>query len=293
MLMWVEFIKRPESIMAIKDILVAYDGKDKADTALHYAGHMARKHGSSVTGLHVYQPWELERGYQRWIPDSVKKNIEEADLAVEDQIKACFLETAKAAGLGKDAKWISCKGSPSILMPRYSRYFDILIAGHFRSADAGVRGGLNPEELLLRSGKPVITVPENFEEGDRSGRAAVAWDGSRAAARALTDAMSILKAKKEVDVIRLIEADEDETKRVLPEHDLIAHLHAHGIKADLVNLKPGQAGVGQTILGHCDDTKADLLVMGAYGRGKFGTFIFGSTAQTVLRKTNVPVLMSH
>ena len=33
--------------------------------------------------------------------------------------------------------------------------------------------------------------------------------------------------------------------------------------------------------------------MGAYGRGKFGTFLFGSTAQYVLKNMSVPVLMSH
>ncbi len=279
--------------MAIKDILVAYDGKEKADTAVRYAGQLAREHGASVTGLHVYQPWEVEREYQRWIPASVKKNIEEADLAVEEQIKARFMETAEAADLTKNAKWISCKGFPNILMPRYTRYFDLLIAGQFKSVDMGVKGGLNPEELLLRSGKPVVTVPASFEPGIRSGKAAVAWDGSRAAARALTDAMPLLIETEQLDVIRLIGADEDESKRVLPEHDLISHLQAHGIHADLVNLKSASGGAGRTILAHCDAAPVDLLVMGAYGRGKFGTFIFGSTAQDVLRQTKIPVLMSH
>ena len=70
----------------------------------------------------------------------------------------------------------------------------------------GVTGGLNPEELLLRSGKPVITVPAKFVPGKRSGKAVVAWDGSRAAARALTDAMQMLKHTNKLGVVRLIES---------------------------------------------------------------------------------------
>ncbi|MCP5084344.1 MAG: universal stress protein [Alphaproteobacteria bacterium] len=279
--------------MAIKDLLVAYDGNENAKRAVQFAVQMADKYGATITGLHVYKPKEYESQYRRWIPESVLKNIQEAELSAEKSIGDDFHDQIKAAGAKTKAKWISCEGRADVLMPRYARYFDLLIAGQFRGVDQSGGGSLNAEELLLRSGKPIIAVPASYEPQPFKEEAAVAWDGSRAAARALTDAMQILETKKRLDVIRLIDDEEDEEKRVLPEHDLIAHLTAHGINANLVQLKASKRNAGRTILDHCAQTNPDLLVMGAYGRGKFGSFLFGSTAQHVLKNMTVPVLMSH
>jgi nucleotide-binding universal stress UspA family protein len=36
---------------------------------------------------------------------------------------------------------------------------------------------------------------------------------------------------------------------------------------------------------------ADLIVVGTHGAGRFGSFLFGSTAQSVIRKASCPVLV--
>lgn len=279
--------------MAIKDLLVAYDGNQSSVSAAKFAAQMAMKYGASITGLHIYAQEKYESHIRRWIPEDVLKNMHEAELGVEKSIEASFSETIGATGFKGKIQWIASEGRADTLMPRYARYFDMLITGQFSDVDRGGSGSVNAEELLLRSGKPIIVVPRIYEPAPFKEEAAVAWDGSRSAARALTDAMQILETKKRLDVIRLISTDEDEAKRVLPEHDLIAHLEAHGIKARLVQLKPGKRTPAETILDHCKETKPDALVMGAYGRGKFGSMIFGSTARDVLKNMTLPVLMSH
>lgn len=279
--------------MAIKDLLVAYDGNENSNRAVQFAAQMAGKYGASITGMHVYRADKYESHIRRWIPEEVMKNLRDAEAKVEKSIEGSFNDEIKAAKFKGKVKWIAHQGQPDILLPRFARYFDMLIAGQFSNVDQSGGGSLSAEELLLRSGKPMITVPANYEPKPFKEEAAVAWDGSRAAARALTDAMQILETKQRLDVIRLISSDEDEAKRVLPEHDLIAHLEAHGINAKLVQLKSGGTAPGRTILDHCEETKPDVLVMGAYGRGRFGTLLFGSTAQYVLKNMTVPVLMSH
>ncbi len=279
--------------MAIKDLLVAYDGNESSVRAVRFAVQMAGKYGASITGLHVYQQEKYESHIRRWIPEEVLNNLRNAELDVEKSIEASFHEAMKATGFDGKTKWISCEGWPNVLMPRYVRYFDMLITGQFSNVDQGSSGSLSAEELLLRSGKPIIAVPRTYEPKPFKEEAAVAWDGSRSAARALTDAMQILETKSRLDVIRLISSEAEEAKRVLPEHDLIAHLEAHGINANLVQINPGRDAPGKAILGHCAKTSPDVLVMGAYGRGKFGTLLFGSTAQYVLSNMTIPVLMSH
>ena len=279
--------------MAIKDLLVAYDGNDPSIRAVRFAAQMAEKYGATITGLHVYRQEKYESHIRRWIPPEVLKNMHEAEMTVEKSIEDSFNQEIKATGFGGKTSWITSEGSPNVLMPRYVRYFDMLIVGQFSGVDQPGTGTLSPEELLTRAGKPIIVVPASYEPQPFKEEAAIAWDGSRAAARALTDAMQILETKSRLDVIRLIASDEDEAKRVLPEHDLIAHLEAHGINANLVQLKAPKSAAGEAILGHCQEAKPDVLVMGAYGRGKFGTLLFGSTAQYVLKNMTLPVMMSH
>lgn len=279
--------------MAIKDLLVAYDGNESSNAAVRFAAQMAAKYKASITGMHVYRQEKYESHIRRWIPEEVMQNLRAAETNVEESIGDAFNAEIKAAKFKGKVKWIAHEGQPDILLPRFARYFDMMIAGQFSNVDQSGGGSLSAEELLLRSGKPIITVPTAYEAKSFKEEAAVAWDGSRSAARALTDAMQILETKKRLDVIRLISSDEDEDKRVLPEHDLIAHLEAHGINANLVQLKSGMGAAGRTILDHCFETKPDVLVMGAYGRGRFGTLLFGSTAQYVLKNMTVPVLMSH
>src|SRR5690606_27051325 len=104
--------------------------------------------------------------------------------------------------------WIGLTGSPGLLLARLSRYFDVLLTGQFSEAiRQGGSGGLQPEELIRRSGKPTIILPENYQVRPFKEEAVVAWDGSSSAARALTDAMQILETKKRIDVVT-VETDE-------------------------------------------------------------------------------------
>ncbi len=279
--------------MAIKDLLVAYDSNESSISAAKFAARMAEKYGAAITGIHIYTQVKYESHVRHWIPEDVIKNVRDAAIGVEKSVADSFTRTIEETGFKGKMNWISSEGRPDTLMPRYARYFDMLITGQFSNVDSSGGGSVSPEELLLRSGKPIIVVPQSFQAIPLKEEAAVAWDGSRSAARALTDAMQILETKNRLDVIRLISSDEDEAKRVLPEHDLVAHLELHGINANLVQIKQGRQRAGQVILDHCQKTKPDVLVMGAYGRGKFGTLLFGSTAQYVLKHMTVPVLLSH
>ncbi len=49
--------------------------------------------------------------------------------------------------------------------------------------------------------------------------------------------------------------------------------------------------VAQTILDAVDRHKADLIVMGTHGRAGLQRMLLGSVAETVLRRTRVPVLV--
>ena len=57
------------------------------------------------------------------------------------------------------------------------------------------------EGVLFESGRPVIFVPFIQKGGVKLDRMMVCWDGSRAAARAIADAMPFLKKAKQVEIV--------------------------------------------------------------------------------------------
>ena len=50
---------------------------------------------------------------------------------------------------------------------------------------------------------------------------------------------------------------------------------------------------GGELLSRAADLRADLLVMGAYGRSRFRELVMGGASRTVIDAMTVPVLLSH
>lgn len=279
--------------MAIKDLLVAYQGDEGSKKALVFALQMAKKYDATVTGAHVHASDQFY-GSQvtRWIPQDVMEVMRKAELEAVTAIEASFRKAIQDTDARAKHDWIALSGGPGLLLARLSRYFDIMLTGQFEGAIRHGGRAVQPEDVIVRSGKPMIVVPQAYTVRPFKEEAVVAWDGSRSAARALADAMQILETKKRIDVVTV--ASETEADRIsrIGDHDIVAHLQRHGIEARRVPLKR-KGRVGQTILDYCAETDPDVLVMGAFGRAKLGNLLFGGVSQYILEHQTVPVLMSH
>lgn len=153
---------------------------------------------------------------------------------------------------------------------------------------------LVPEDVIFGSGRPVILLPAY--EGSKArlpslDRVVVAWDFSRAAARALGDALPLLQRAKHVQVV-LFCGEKDIPK----EHslaDLDKHLRLHGLKAELTELDVGDESISDAISDHLTKQNADMLVMGAFGHSRLREFVLGGATRGLVRHPPVPVFMSH
>lgn len=279
--------------MAIKDLLVAYDGNEASQHALEFAVQMGRKYQATVTGMTVSRPEPFESHLQRWIPDNVKESMVTARLEATKSIETKFREQVKALGFGGETQWLVEEGQPDLTLARSARFFDILIIGQFLTAFKTEHRTVDPQELLQRAGKPIIIVPKGYKPRPFREEAAVAWDGSRHAARALTDAMQILETKKKLYILTAVAEKQSRDIGELPGLDLQVHLRRHGIDSEIVDFETTAHDIGQAILDKCKALDPDVLVMGAYGRAKFGAQFFGGVTRHVLQNHSVPVLLSH
>jgi nucleotide-binding universal stress UspA family protein len=146
--------------------------------------------------------------------------------------------------------------------------------------------------MVVNSGRPILVVPHNGETTSLGEHSVIAWDGSREAARAVTDAIPLLKLSKLVQVLIINPQRQGDAHGEEPGADIALFLSRHGIKIEVATRFGGHS-TGATILTACKELGADLLVMGGYGHSRFREMIMGGTTRTILERMTIPVLMSH
>ncbi|MCP1838179.1 nucleotide-binding universal stress UspA family protein [Bradyrhizobium sp. USDA 4538] len=147
-----------------------------------------------------------------------------------------------------------------------------------------------PKEILSQAGKPVLYLPSVFHGALSARRVGICWDGSRPAARALHDAMPLLREAGALTIIAITSAHK------IPAESSTEHLEQYlarsGLPAKVVSL-PASKSVHRALLSLVADESLDLLVMGGYGRCRLRERLRGDLSADLLRANSVPVLMSH
>lgn len=149
------------------------------------------------------------------------------------------------------------------------------------------------EAVVFGCGRPVLGF-RSGALGDPKvwpGVAVVAWDGSRGAARALADALPLLKRAAQVRVLTV----RNEKPGLLPDPGLeaVRHLAIHGVIAARDEIDGAGKPIGETLDGYLRREGANLLVMGAYGHSRVQEFLLGGATDYALRSAACPVLLSH
>jgi nucleotide-binding universal stress UspA family protein len=119
-----------------------------------------------------------------------------------------------------------------------------------------------------------------------------AWDGSREAARAVFDALPILKHAEATKVVWVDPQDDGQPEQAIGQ-DICKALLRHGVRCEESQRATLQNGVGGTLLAQVETFAADLLVMGCYGHSRLREFVFGGATRYILKHMGVAVLMSH
>lgn len=145
--------------------------------------------------------------------------------------------------------------------------------------------------MLLGSGRPVIAVPSGRSQSSRVDRILVAWKPTREAARAIHDALPILKSARHVEILTVVDREDDEPGPF--EASLAAHLRGHDIVAAFATRAKRGRPTGEVILSHAQQTDADLLVSGGYGHPRAVEWVFGGATRVLYRQSPIPVFFSH
>jgi len=149
------------------------------------------------------------------------------------------------------------------------------------------------EALIFESGRPVLLLPETTTRQLSSSfdRAAVAWDHSRPATRAVADALPMLRAAKHVHVVTVV--DEKHLHKPGSGAELCKHLAGHGVEVTFDKIQAKGRAIGDVLEAFAVERSIDLVVMGAYGHSKLREFILGGATKRVLTHPFTWTLLSH
>ena len=276
--------------MALKNLLVAYGGSDSSDAALDFALFIRDKYDAHLTGLLAHHFAPVNQNVSSWIPEEVRDSIQKAQVKTVKDIESRFKQGTKSSSTPDKVHWISKSGEGDSTVARYARFYDLTILGRYDAVHGEDQQELHPDMIAMVSGRPVLLVPREFDKSTFNEHAVLAWDGKRASARALADAMQILKTKQ---LVTIVTVKDDQSKTSLPGIDVETALQRHGVNTEKVTLKRKGKSVGYRILEFLEEAQPKLLVMGAYEHSKFRQSIVGGVTSSVLKKARIPVLISH
>lgn len=169
----------------------------------------------------------------------------------------------------------------------HARYHDLALAG-WESGNPTSR--MTSEALIFGAGRPVLILPE-LAARQSFANVAVAWDGTRAAARAAGDALPFLQRASRIQVLTVI--GEKPLANEAGGARLAVGLRERGFVAEALTIDAEDCPVAVTLQERAIAAGADLLVMGGYGHSRIRDFVLGGATQSALDDLRLPALLSH
>jgi nucleotide-binding universal stress UspA family protein len=291
--------------MSIAKIIAPLTGapRDHAVTAAALAA--ARLFNAHVSALFVHPDPRLSIPYMGVplspaVVQEVVETAEEIHHEAAREAKSVFLKAVTASGFSmvdklQKSDCVTCsyhekEGLFPDVVARAARLADLVVFGPFAATD-GPDVGQAFVDTLTRTERPVLLcsrVPEGF-----ASRIAIAWDGSAAAAHAVSASLPFLARAQSVDILHVHEASADERQLSAHFPELEEYLDLHGISASCTHVPRAAKSAGEALLEQAAANKSDLLVMGGYGHSHLRESLFGGVTTHVRWNADLPVLMVH
>lgn len=257
--------------------------KEKAATALG----LAKRFDARVTAVYTL-PFPDQLYYMgEYVPPSFFEMQRDEARQKAETIRNQFAQDARHAGVSAD--WVMSEEAPIEVLTRLGVTFDLAVVGQSNPDRDRAPDTALPADLALALGRPVLVVPYIGQYAHPGDKVMVAWNGTREAARAVHDALPVLKSAQSVTILSVDPTPAQSESAAA----LVRHLVHAGVAAKAKHTVSGDVPVGDLLLSALADDGADLLVMGAYGHSRLRETVFGGVTATLLDSMTVPVLLSN
>ncbi|WKA25524.1 universal stress protein [Bradyrhizobium roseum] len=279
--------------MAFKDILLTLTSYPDptpttvAENAVAIAAAFGAHLAAVACEVHVEVPGHFLSGAMANIPGMIAGEAEKSRNNAKAML-AAFDTAANKAGILHETQLEKCPtfAVPDLLV-EHARLRDLTIVPVPDSYDQWYA-----EAVIFGSGRPTLILPEKPRARPfQLGTVAVAWDFSRAAARAISDAMPLLEKAGKVRIVTVVNEKKLDSRHSA--EALAKNLARHGIDVVLDKVDADGRSIGEVLEDYTAAQQVDVLVMGAYGQPRWREFILGGATKSLLSKPPLPILFSH
>lgn len=280
--------------MSYKTILVHLADPARAKRLFEVVMPLVRKMDAHLIGLNVMPPYVVLPGGEVGVSTVTVEAHRDAYQADLQKLKAAFTEEtrinpAKAEWRAADANFSTAAGT----VIEHGRLADLVVTSQ-KDKNWTLSDFLEePERVAIECGRPVLIVPNSGKPVSPPKRATIAWNGKREAARAVFDALPLLKGTDEVNILWVHPERDQPHSGDIPGAELSATLARHGIKCVATSASATDGNIGYELLRQASAFGSDLVVMGAYGHSRMREFVLGGASREMLAQMDRLVLMSH
>ena len=286
--------------MSYQTILTHLNDSRRARRLLEYAVDFAQPFETRVVALHVSARLRLEGLPPPLNYIDVLKDLKFTLDEEVTHLRAIFEAVSSRAQFRGELRCLTAQRvNPAPIVMARARAADLVIA-----SQSDPRWTMSPmldcsDDIALGSGRPVIVVPNDWTCIAPPKNILVAWNQSREAARAMFDALPVLKNAETVELLQVDEEGKESGRNSQPDEEVLPAsavgevLAAHGVNPHIAILKARREDVGEQICRLATNQHADLIVMGCYGHARLREMVFGGASRYLLRHMAVPVLFSH
>ncbi len=276
--------------MSYKTILVHIDSGKRCPVRVELAIRLARRFESHLVGLHALAPFEPPGYVMAEMGPAIMEAQQLVTAAETTRTETEFARQTSAAGV-RSVEWRTAVDELVEVVGLHARYADLVVIGQSDSADKGRVPDEFPAHLVVSAGRPVLIVPSAGTFPTLGKRILVAWNASREASRAVTDAIPLLQQAESVHIMAVNPKPVEHG--AVPGADIGLYLARHGVRVEVKSDHGAEIDIGNELLSRASDLDSDLIVMGGYGHSRLSEWVLGGATRTILESMTVPVLMSH
>jgi len=269
----------------LASVLVHVDASERCHARVLFARNLARRHEARLTALFADSPLELDSPFGYAAGSTAAQGLQQMEIDRRANAKQRF---EALTGRQHEAAWIELNGeAPAAGVARHALCNDLVVLGQ---RDASGLPDDFVESVIIASGRPALVLPSHASAAAPPESVVVAWKASSASAHAITGALPLLRAARQVHVVGWAEAGAHSPHAG---DEVLGYLERHGVSAQWQWHAEAPRDLCRALLTQCETLRADLLVMGCYSHGRMRERLLGGVTREMLRTMTLPVLMAH
>jgi nucleotide-binding universal stress UspA family protein len=276
---------------AFRDVLLPQDESDGALNALAYADGFCAAFGAHLAGLMFglvpYYPMSLTAAAPKGWIQAQKQASEEAEES-ERRLKSRY---AKLAARNELKRVDAFEQEVGRICARRARTADLTLLGWTQGGGDMERALF--EACLFDSGRPILIVPAGYSFRSLPQRVLVAWNGAREAARALREALPLIRQAKLTRFVTVDAEGSDFGDGDEPIVSVTTHLQRHNIPTETKRAQSGGRDVATVLAEEADQFGASIVVLGGYGHLRSGQWVYGGATRAALEQARTPLFFAN